>query len=154
MMLFSKIGLRAYNQGMAHDQQTKARAIALLTQGFPPYRIEQMMLKEGFHVTDSTIAVWRENLEIAGIIRTTSQQLAMRAGSFLNRALDQIEDTGDYKKYLVPFNIIMGTAQDKLLAESRAYGPNQGSNTYILIQEPRTITITDTTPLLTTHDTT
>lgn len=90
MMLFSKIGLRAYNQGMAHDQQTKARAIALLTQGFPPYRIEQMMLKEGFHVTDSTIAVWRENLEIAGIIRTTSQQLAMRAGSFLNRALDQI----------------------------------------------------------------
>ena len=46
-------------------------------------------------------------------IRDEDLKIVQRAQELINEGFDEIEETGDARKYLIPLNAVKGTAQDK-----------------------------------------
>ena len=46
-------------------------------------------------------------------IRDEDLKIVQRAQDLIHEAFDEIEETGDARKYLIPLNAVKGTAQDK-----------------------------------------
>ena len=51
--------------------------------------------------------------EMPQSIRDEDLKIVQRAQDLIHEAFDEIEETGDARKYLIPLNAVKGTAQDK-----------------------------------------
>jgi hypothetical protein len=73
------------------------------------------------------------------ILTDEDYRLAVRTSQLLHDALDQMEGKEDLWKYLVPLNIVRGTAIDKILKRQEAkHSPAQAQtiNINFIAQEP------------------
>jgi hypothetical protein len=99
-----------------YDTETKAQALALLELGKPASHVAQEM-----RVPERTVSRWamrwRQMAAEEGdrLLTDEDYRLAVRTSQLLHDALDQMEGKEDLWKYLVPLNIVRGTAIDKIL---------------------------------------
>ncbi len=99
-----------------YDTETKAQALALLELGKPASHVAQeMSIPE--RTCQRWAMRWREMAAEEGdkILTDEDYRLAVRTSQLLHDALDQMEGKEDLWKYLVPLNIVRGTAIDKIL---------------------------------------
>ncbi len=99
-----------------YDTETKAQALALLELGKPASHVAQeMAIPE--RTCQRWAMRWREMAAEEGdkILTDEDYRLAVRTSQLLHDALDQMEGKEDLWKYLVPLNIVRGTAIDKIL---------------------------------------
>jgi len=110
--------------GDRYPTEVKAQAIARLQQGFGTRRIERDLkaLYDGIGPDHSTIAEWRKQAEINGTIRTQSEEIILRAGELIDKALDKLHSLIDGPEVLKRSELLMltdvanrlrGTAVDK-----------------------------------------
>jgi len=112
----------------------KAEAIELFQAGYGVWRIEEELKARhnGAGPSHSTLAEWRNQADISGLIRTQSEELAVRAGHLIHRAFDNMDelDASALPKHLIPLNAVRGTNQDKL----RDQPGNTNNLTFVLVQ--------------------
>ncbi len=127
-----------------YDTETKAQALALLELGKPASHVAQEMSLPERTVSRWAMR-WRQMAAEEGdrILTEEDYRLAVRTSQLLHDALDQMEGKEDLWKYLVPLNIVRGTAIDKILKRQEPkYAPAvQAQNVLIVLnaKEPETI---------------
>ena len=98
------------------DTETHAQALALIRLGKPASHVAQEL-----HLPERTVQHWgqrwREIAEEEGdkILTDEDYRLSIRTSQLIHDALDQMEGRDDLWKYLVPLNVIRGTAIDKII---------------------------------------
>lgn len=104
-----------------YDTETKAQALTLLELGKPASHVAgELKLPE--RTVQHWAQRWRRIAAEEGdrILTDDDYRLALRVGELIHDALDQMVDRDDLYKYLVPLNIIRGTAIDKILKRREA----------------------------------
>jgi hypothetical protein len=127
---------------MAYPVEIKAQAIALLQEGYGPWRVEEMMrAATGEGPGHTVINEWKIEAELSGVLRSQTVELAIRAGRRSHRILDAIDAVdpttlthGQLISELNATNILRGTNIDKLQRESAP--PSQAIN-IVLIEAQR-----------------
>ncbi len=124
-----------------YDTETKAQALALLELGKPASHVAQEM-----SIPERTVSRWagrwREMAAEEGdrILTDEDYRLAVRTSQLLHDALDQMEGKEDLWKYLVPLNVVRGTAIDKILKRQepkyQSSAPAQTININFISQSP------------------
>lgn len=80
-------------------------------------RIEEHIQKKlGVHVDHSTLAGWRQQADLLGLLREQSEAISARAGALVEEALAEIEEEPAKRKWIMQLNAVRGTALDKLIA--------------------------------------
>ena len=125
-----------------YDTETKAQALALLELGKPASHVAQEV-----RIPERTVSRWamrwREMAAQEGdrLLTEEDYRLAVRTSQLLHDALDQMEGRDDLHKYLVPLNIVRGTAIDKILKRKEAKNlPVQAQNVLIVVNALEPVT--------------
>ncbi len=107
-------------KAMSFDNNTKARALACFRLGNSANRTAQIV-----GISPDTCERWRGDFDAAGLLRSNSEEIALKADALISDALDYIATQGPQEaaKRLVQLNIVSGTSRDKLIAYERARGP-------------------------------
>lgn len=108
---------------MAYTREEKAEALALLMTGVSGQRAAKQL-----GLQPRTVQIWGKRFreispeEIPQSIRDEDMRIVQRAQELIHEAFDEIEETGDARKYLIPLNAVKGTAQDKEHRSREAHG--------------------------------
>ena len=99
---------------MAYTREEKAEALALMRTGVSAQRAANEL-----GLQPRTVQIWGKRFreispeEMPQSIRDEDLKIVQRAQELIHEAFDEIEETGDARKYLIPLNAVKGTAQDK-----------------------------------------
>ncbi len=99
---------------MAYTREEKAEALALMRTGVSAQRAATEL-----GLQPRTVQIWGKRFreispeEMPQSIRYEDLKIVQRAQELIHEAFDEIEETGDARKYLIPLNAVKGTAQDK-----------------------------------------
>jgi hypothetical protein len=99
---------------MAYTREEKAEALALMRTGVSAQRAAKEL-----GLQPRTVQIWAKRFreispeEMPKSIRDEDLKIVQRAQDLIHEAFDEIEETGDARKYLIPLNAVKGTAQDK-----------------------------------------
>ncbi len=118
---------------MAYTREEKAEAVALMKTGVSAQRAATEL-----GLQPRTVQIWGKRFrelspeDMPQSIRDEDLKIVQRAQELIHEAFDEIEETGEARKYLIPLNAVKGTAQDK---DHRARQANPTSVTqYIIIK--------------------
>ena len=115
--------------------EVKARALSIFQEGYGRDTVRARLLQELGHApAEATLSEWRNQAALSGLIRTQSEELAIRYGRLLHRAADHYEQMppSELVKHTLPMNAVRGTNQDKL--DRLPVTP--GGNVYVFLQAP------------------
>ncbi len=118
---------------MAYTREEKAEALALMRTGVSAQRAATEL---GIH--PRSVQIWAKRFrelspeEMPQSIRDEDLKIVQRAQELIHEAFDEIEETGEARKYLIPLNAVKGTAQDKDHRERQA-NPTRGVTNYIIV---------------------
>jgi len=99
---------------MAYTREEKAEALALMRTGVSAQRAAREL-----GLQPRTVQIWGKRFreispeEMPQSIRDEDLKIVQRAQDLIHEAFDEIEESGDARKYLIPLNAVKGTAQDK-----------------------------------------
>ena len=123
---------------MAYTREEKAEALALLMTGVSGQRAAKEL-----GLQPRTVQIWAKRFreispeEIPQSIRDEDMRIVQRAQELIHEAFDEIEETGEARKYLIPLNAVKGTAQDKEHRSRETSGTNiKDLNVTIILGNP------------------
>ena len=99
---------------MTYSREQKAEALAFMRTGVSAQRAANEL-----GLQPRTVQIWAKRFreispeEMPQSIRDEDLKIVQRAQELIHEAFDEIEETGDARKYLIPLNAVKGTAQDK-----------------------------------------
>ena len=94
---------------MAYTREEKAEALALMRTGVSAQRAAKEL-----GLQPRTVQIWAKRFreispeEMPKSIRDEDLKIVQRAQDLIHEAFDEIEETGDARKYLIPLNAVKG----------------------------------------------
>jgi len=153
--------------GSRHPHEVKARALALFQEGYGVHAIETILKTEfGRGPDHATLARWRQDCDFARLIRTGSEELAVRSERLMHRDLNDLEalpHNGRTQHQILAsldtLNRTRGTAVDKLQRDPAAQTVQTNQYTINIVdrryvESQRSSELTSPEPWLLEHKTT